>query len=167
MVFRLKSGTLWASPRINSRAVGHHHRAIAARQISSTFFPIAFPLFLSSDRHSCIFIRESSGPGNPPDLAWVRDAWPGSLGGPALHFGASGLIYGLLAYVFVSGILAAEICGRYLSRLLVGFLYGSMVWGVLPMRPHMSWEMHLSGAMFGVVLAFLYRKWDRTPSCPL
>jgi hypothetical protein len=47
--------------------------------------------------------------------------------------------------------------------LLVGFLYGSMVWGVLPTRPRMSWEMHLGGALVGGALAFLYRTWDRVP----
>jgi hypothetical protein len=27
----------------------------------------------------------------------------------------------------------------------------------------MSWELHLSGALIGVLLAFLYRKWDTVP----
>lgn len=89
-------------------------------------------------------------------LAWF-------IGRPAsLHIGASGLIYGLLAYVFISGILRSDMRSVAVS-LLVGFLYGSMIWGVLPIRPHMSWEMHLTGALTGVVLAFVYRKWDRTP----
>ena len=88
-------------------------------------------------------------------LAWF-------IGRPSLHFGASGLIYGLLAYVFFSGILRRDLRSISVS-LLVGFLYGSMVWGVLPIRPHMSWEMHLSGAVIGTLLAFVYRKWDRVP----
>lgn len=88
-------------------------------------------------------------------LAWV-------IGRPNLHIGVSGLIYGLLAYVFFSGILRRELRAVSVS-LLVGFLYGSMVWGVLPSRPHMSWEMHLAGASIGVLLAFLYRNWDRPP----
>ena len=29
------------------------------------------------------------------------------------------------------------------------FLYGSMVWGILPIRPQMSWELHLAGAVLG------------------
>jgi membrane associated rhomboid family serine protease len=88
-------------------------------------------------------------------LAWL-------IGRPSLHFGASGLIYGLLAYVFFSGILRRDMRSVSVS-LLVGFLYGSMVWGVLPIRPHMSWELHLCGAIMGVLLAFVYRKWDRVP----
>jgi membrane associated rhomboid family serine protease len=79
-----------------------------------------------------------------------------------MHIGASGLIYGLLAYVFFSGILRRDMRSVSVS-LLVGFLYGSMIWGVLPIRPHMSWELHLSGGLIGVLLAFSYRKWDRVP----
>jgi membrane associated rhomboid family serine protease len=88
-------------------------------------------------------------------LAWV-------IGRPSLHLGASGLIYGLLAYVFVGGILRRDLRSVSVS-LLVGFLYGSMVWGVLPTRPNMSWEMHLTGAFMGVLMAFVYSKWDRVP----
>ena len=81
---------------------------------------------------------------------------------PSLHIGASGLIYGLLAYVFVSGILRRDMRSISVS-LLVGFLYGSMVWGVLPIRPQMSWEMHLTGAAVGVLMAFIFSNWDRVP----
>ncbi len=88
-------------------------------------------------------------------LAWL-------IGRPSLHLGASGFIYGLLAYVFFSGILRRDMRSVSVS-LLLGFLYGSMIWGVLPIRPHMSWELHLSGGIIGVLLAFLYRKWDRVP----
>ena len=88
-------------------------------------------------------------------LAWI-------IGRPSLHFGASGLIYGLLAFVFLGGILRRDMRSIAVS-LLVGFLYGSMVWGVLPTRPGVSWEMHLSGAVIGAALAFVYRNWDRVP----
>lgn len=96
-------------------------------------------------------------------LLWLGSgaiAW--YIGRPSLHFGVSGLIYGLLAYVFISGILRLDMRSVAVS-LLVGFLYGSMIWGVLPIRPNMSWEMHLGGAMMGCLLAILYRRWDRVP----
>lgn len=88
-------------------------------------------------------------------LTWV-------IGRSSVHVGASGLIYGLLVFVFISGILRRDMRSISVS-LLVGFLYGSMVWGVLPTRPHMSWEMHLGGALAGGLLAFLFRNWDRVP----
>ena len=81
---------------------------------------------------------------------------------PSLHIGASGVVYGLLAFVFVSGILRRDMRSISVS-LLVGFLYGSMVWGVLPSRPQMSWEMHLTGAVVGIVMAFVYMRWDHVP----
>lgn len=81
---------------------------------------------------------------------------------PNLHIGASGLIYGLLAFVFFSGLLRRDMRSVSVS-LLVGFLYGSMIWGVLPSRPQMSWEMHLTGAAVGVLMAFVFANWDRVP----
>jgi membrane associated rhomboid family serine protease len=96
-------------------------------------------------------------------LVWLGSgllAW--FIGRPTLHVGASGLIYGLLAFVFLSGILRSDMRSVAVS-LLVGFLYGSMVWGVLPIKPHVSWEMHLSGAVTGALLAIVFRNWDRIP----
>ena len=72
------------------------------------------------------------------------------------------MIYGLLAFVFFSGILRRDMRSISVS-LLVGFLYGSMVWGVLPTRPQMSWAMHLTGAVGGVIVAGVFMNWDRVP----
>jgi membrane associated rhomboid family serine protease len=88
-------------------------------------------------------------------LAWA-------IGRPSLHVGASGFVYGLLAFVFVSGMIRQDLRSMAVS-LFVWFMYGSMVWGILPIRPQMSWEMHLSGAVLGVLMAVLYRNWDRVP----
>lgn len=88
-------------------------------------------------------------------LAWF-------IGRPSLHIGASGFIYGLLAFVFISGLLRMDMRSVGVS-IMVWFLYGSMIWGVLPIRPNMSWELHLSGAILGVALAIVYRRWDITP----
>lgn len=88
-------------------------------------------------------------------LAWL-------IGRPNIHVGASGFIYGLLAFVFVGGVLRQDLRSVGVS-LMVWFLYGSMVWGILPIRPQMSWEMHLAGALLGVAMAVLYRDWDRVP----
>ena len=119
-----------------------------------------FPLFLSLTATLYLYPRAS--------VRVIPMIWFGSgalawfIGRPTIHIGASGMIYGLLAFVFVSGIIRRDMRSVSVS-LLVGFLYGSMVWGVLPIRPHMSWEMHLSGAVLGVLLAFVFRKGDLTP----
>lgn len=84
------------------------------------------------------------------------------IGRPSFHYGASGLVYGLLAYVFVSGVIRRDMRSVAVS-LMVWFLYGTMIWGVFPIRPHMSWELHLGGALMGVMMAFVFRNWDHPP----
>jgi len=123
-------------------------------------FSNSMPLFVSLT--AILYLYPNSSARVIP-LIWLGSGVLGwFIGRPSLHFGASGFIYGLLAYVFVSGILRRDMRSISVS-MLVGFLYGSMIWGVLPIRPNMSWELHLSGAVMGVALAFWYSKWDRIP----
>lgn len=75
---------------------------------------------------------------------------------PSYHIGASGLIYVFAAFLFISGIIRRNINLLAISMLVI-FLYGSMVWGIFPYRPEMSWESHLAGLATGVYLAFIYR----------
>ena len=74
----------------------------------------------------------------------------------AYHIGASGLVYSFASFLFFSGVIGKNIKLMAIS-LLVVFLYGSMIWGILPIQPHVSWESHLMGAIAGMVLAFYYR----------
>lgn len=76
------------------------------------------------------------------------------------HIGASGLVYGFAAFLFLSGILRKHVRLMAIS-LLVVFLYGGLVWGLLPVDPNVSWEGHLFGGIAGVAVAFLYK--DRGP----
>ncbi|PLX10931.1 MAG: rhomboid family intramembrane serine protease [Marinilabiliales bacterium] len=75
----------------------------------------------------------------------------------AYHIGASGLVYSFASFLFVSGVIRKNIKLMAIS-LLVVFLYGSMVWGLLPLQPHISWESHLMGAIAGMILAIYYRE---------
>lgn len=76
---------------------------------------------------------------------------------PNFHIGASGLIYGLVCFMFFSGLLGKD--RRLLAiSLLVTFLYGSMVWGILPVDQSVSWESHLFGSAAGIFAAVYYRK---------
>ncbi len=79
------------------------------------------------------------------------------------HIGASGLIYGMMFFLIVIGLLRRDRLSIALA-LLVFFLYGGMLWGVLPTEPGISFESHLFGAVIGTVLAFLLR--DRDQSRP-
>lgn len=78
------------------------------------------------------------------------------------HIGASGLVYGIVAYIFVAGILRRD-RRAWAASILVAFLYGAMVWGVLPLKTGVSWETHLAAAVIGVVMAFALRTRDVPP----
>jgi len=86
----------------------------------------------------------------PGLLTWI-------IGRPALHLGASGMIYALVVFLFISGVIRVN---RYLLAisLLVVFVYGSLFWGLFPIEQSISWEGHLSGAFTGFVLGIVYRK---------
>lgn len=75
----------------------------------------------------------------------------------AIHLGASGVIYGLAAFLFFSGMIRKNPQLAMISMLVV-FLYGSMVWGIFPFDPHVSWEAHLYGGLTGLILAVALRK---------
>lgn len=76
---------------------------------------------------------------------------------PANHIGASGVIYFLVSFIFFSGIFRKYYRLIALS-LTVVFLYGSMIWYVLPVEERISWEGHLSGFVTGFVFALLFKK---------
>ncbi len=80
----------------------------------------------------------------------------------AYHIGASGLAFGMLFFVLTVGVLRWDRRAIALS-LVVFFLYGGMIWGVLPVAREVSFESHLSGALIGFVLAFLLRHRDPEP----
>ncbi|MRK01795.1 MULTISPECIES: rhomboid family intramembrane serine protease [Aeromicrobium] len=70
------------------------------------------------------------------------------------HVGASGVVFGWLTYLIVRGVF-----NRSLGQIVVGLgvlvIYGSVLWGVLPGRPGVSWEGHLCGAAGGALAAWL------------
>lgn len=70
------------------------------------------------------------------------------------HIGASVLIFGLLAYLLVRGIFTRNV-GQILLGIVVFVFYGSLLWGVFPSSPLVSWQGHLFGAVGGVVAAWL------------
>ncbi|MBN1187386.1 MAG: rhomboid family intramembrane serine protease [Bacteroidales bacterium] len=76
----------------------------------------------------------------------------------AYHIGASGLIYGFASFLFFSGVIRRNINLLAIS-LLVVFLYGSMIWGIFPIIPDMSWESHLYGGIVGGILSIIYRRY--------
>lgn len=71
----------------------------------------------------------------------------------ALHIGASGWIFGLWSLCIATAWYDRKFI-NILIALLVVFLYGGMLFGVLPNDPRISFESHFFGAIAGVVCAF-------------
>jgi membrane associated rhomboid family serine protease len=81
----------------------------------------------------------------------------GSSCGPTDHIGASGLIFGYLAFLLVFGIFVRRFWDIVIG-LVVLFLYGGVLLGAMPVLHQcggVSWQGHLSGAVAGVVAAYL------------
>lgn len=66
------------------------------------------------------------------------------------HIGASGLIYGWLAYLVIRGIFNRS-PGQVLLGVVLAFAYSGLIWGVLPTQEGVSWQAHLFGAIGGIV----------------
>lgn len=79
------------------------------------------------------------------------------IGRPALHIGASGVVYLLAAFLFFKGIFSKHFQLTALA-LIVVFLYGSLLWYLFPIDPKISWEGHLSGFAVGFIFAMIFRK---------
>lgn len=76
------------------------------------------------------------------------------LSGPfTVTAGASGLVFGWLAFLLVRGIFAGNWVQILLSAAVFGF-FGGMLWGVLPTMPGISWQAHLGGAAGGVLASW-------------
>lgn len=85
--------------------------------------------------------------------------WLWFMGRPSYHIGASGIIYGLAAFLFFSGFFRRD--NRLMAfSMLVLFLYGGMIWGVFPYffpNQNISFEAHLAGFISGIVLAIFFK----------
>ncbi len=91
-------------------------------------------------------------------FSWILTGVAVWIGGRySWHIGASGLVYAFASFLFFAGILNKE---RQLIAisLLVIFLYGGLIWGILPGQEGISWESHLFGFLSGFMFAFFYGK---------
>ena len=106
-------------------------------------------------------------------IIWVLSGiWVWGIAHPGWHIGASGVVYGFGAFLFFSGVFRREPISISVS-LFIAAIYGSMVWGIMPGKPGISWESHLFGLIAGAVMAWHFRKvgvhpkkkysWDEEP----
>ncbi|MCX4177665.1 MULTISPECIES: rhomboid family intramembrane serine protease [Paraburkholderia] len=81
------------------------------------------------------------------------------LGAPnSVHIGASGVVFGYAGYLVACSFYTRGILPM-LVALFVASSYGlSMLFGVLPLYPGVSWQSHLGGAIGGIITARLPRQ---------
>ena len=72
------------------------------------------------------------------------------------HIGASGMIYGIASFLFFSGIFRKDNRSVIIS-LIIAFLYGSMIYGIFPLYPGISYESHLIGLLAGIYCAHQFK----------
>lgn len=85
-----------------------------------------------------------------------------------IHIGASGVVYGLVSFVFWTGIFRRNVKSIMLA-LIITFLYSGLFLGILPNQPGISWESHLFGGLVGILVAFWMKdktEKDEVPSDP-
>ncbi|MEL6470295.1 MAG: rhomboid family intramembrane serine protease [Cyanobacteria bacterium J06623_4] len=86
------------------------------------------------------------------------------IGSPySVHIGASGVVFGYFGYLLLRGYFERSVVAIAFS-LLVTFLYGGIIWGVLPTQPGVSWEGHLFGFIGGILAAKLLATPRRKPN---
>ncbi|MEN0004379.1 MAG: rhomboid family intramembrane serine protease [Bacteroidota bacterium] len=78
-------------------------------------------------------------------------------GREVFHIGASGVVYGLVSFVFWNGIFRRNLKSIVLA-LIVVFYYGSMFAGILPGQEGISWESHLIGGIVGIFASYWFKE---------
>lgn len=75
-------------------------------------------------------------------------------GRTSIHIGASGVIFGYFGFLLTLGYFERSLAA-VLQSIIVGAIYGGLIWGVLPAQPGISWEGHLFGFLAGAFTAYL------------
>lgn len=74
-------------------------------------------------------------------------------GSKSNHIGASGLVFGYLGFLLTNGYVEQSLVA-IATTILVGLLYGSTLWGILPLQRGVSWQGHLFGVLTGGLCAY-------------
>ncbi len=72
------------------------------------------------------------------------------------HVGASGVVYGLVAFLAWTGIFRRNLKSIILS-LVILIMYSGFFSGIVPQKEGVSWESHLFGGLVGIFTAFLFK----------
>lgn len=79
------------------------------------------------------------------------------IGREAYHFGASGVVFGLIGYLISRAVMERKFWS-ILAAIATLFLYGGALFGILPTASAVSWEGHLFGLIGGIVASYYMLK---------
>jgi len=78
------------------------------------------------------------------------------IGTTGFHIGASALIFGYFGYLVARAFIERNRKTAMIA-IIVGVSFGSMVFGIFPGMPGVSWEGHLTGFIAGIIAAWLFK----------
>lgn len=99
-------------------------------------------------------------------LIWLVSGlgvWLVGPGGNVSTIGASGVIFGWLVFLLARGFFARSALQIGLAVVLFA-VWGSVLFGILPGQPGISWQAHLFGALGGLLAASVAARADRGPA---
>jgi membrane associated rhomboid family serine protease len=115
---------------------------------SLPFLVLGWMVMLRDARHFLpVTLMSALGSGM---LAWLLGA-PGSV-----HIGASGILFGYLGFLILSGWYARSALSIAMSVIVIA-VWGGVVMGVMPGESGVSWQSHLGGFVAGALAARAYR----------
>jgi membrane associated rhomboid family serine protease len=89
-------------------------------------------------------------------IYWLTGSAVWLLARPVYHIGASGVVYGLVSFIFWNGIFRQSMRSIVLALIVMVF-YSGMFVGILPDQEGVSWESHLLGSIVGIFVSFWYK----------
>lgn len=171
---------VWVAAVINNYSSGYfYYLGIQPRELSSVWHIVTAPFLHASFAH----LLSNTVPGV---LFAFLVAWSGYRtffevtgiamvvgglgvwlfgGADSNHVGASGLIYGWLAYLIVRGIFNRS-WRQFLVGVFLASTYSGLIWGVFPGQPDISWQGHLFGALAGILAASVITSDDPAKPSP-
>jgi membrane associated rhomboid family serine protease len=81
----------------------------------------------------------------------------------SVHLGASGMVFGYLGFLLSRGFFDRRF-GQIVVGVIVGVVYGGLLWGVVPTNSGVSWQGHLFGFIGGVGAAWIMRRPSKDPA---
>lgn len=82
------------------------------------------------------------------------------------HVGASGIVFGYFGFLIANALYARRLVPLLIAALTI-FLYGGIIWGVLPSVPGVSWEAHFFGLLAGIAAAKIENPKDEGNLAPI